>query len=54
VRVESGAVSTATVLRIPLVGAGGLSVRLDDEPPRGARIFDAARGVEIGVVGEAP
>ncbi|MGZ5382219.1 MAG: hypothetical protein ACXWFQ_10170, partial [Thermoanaerobaculia bacterium] len=50
VRIQAGSVSTASVLRIPLVGAGGLPLRLDDVPPRGAHVFDAARGVEIGVV----
>jgi hypothetical protein len=54
VRIRVGSVVTASVLRIPLVGAGGLPLRLDDVPPRGAHVFDAARGVEIGVVGEAP
>ncbi len=53
VRIRNGSVSTASVLRIPLVGAGGLTLRLDDEPSPGAHIFDAARGVEIGVAGEA-
>ncbi|HEX5854493.1 MAG TPA: hypothetical protein VFZ57_02640 [Thermoanaerobaculia bacterium] len=51
VRIEAGSVSLASVLRIPLVGAGGLTLRLDDVPRPGARIFDAARAVEIGVAG---
>ena len=50
VRIQAGSVSTASVLRIPLVGAGGLALRLDDVPPGGALVFDMARGVEIGVV----
>ncbi len=54
VRIRAGPVSTASILRIPLVGAGGLPLRLDDVPPPGAHVFDAARGVEIGVVNEAP
>lgn len=54
VRIRAGPASTASVLRIPLVGAGGLPLRLDDVPPLGAHVFDAARGVEIGVVNEAP
>jgi hypothetical protein len=51
VRIEAGSVSLASVLRIPLVGAGGLTLRLDDVPRGGAHIFDSARGVEIGVSG---
>ncbi|HEX7527738.1 MAG TPA: hypothetical protein VF425_01405, partial [Thermoanaerobaculia bacterium] len=54
VLIQTGSASTASVLRIPLVGAGGLTIRLDGVPPRGAHVFDAARGVEIGVVGEKP
>jgi hypothetical protein len=54
VLIRTGSASTASVLRIPLVGAGGLTIRLDGVPPRGAHVFDAARGVEIGVVGEKP
>ncbi|HSB63083.1 MAG TPA: hypothetical protein VLJ18_02910 [Thermoanaerobaculia bacterium] len=54
VRIRTGSVSTASVLRIPLVGAGNLPLRLDDVPPPGAHVFDAARAVEIGIVGEAP
>jgi hypothetical protein len=50
VRIHAGPLSTASVLRIPLVGAGGLPLQLDDVPPPGAHVFDAARGVEIGVV----
>jgi hypothetical protein len=49
VRIEGGTSSSPGVLRIPLVGAGGLELRLDDLPPPGARILDAARQVEIGV-----
>jgi hypothetical protein len=48
VRVTSGPSSRAGVLHIPLVGAGGLALGLDDAPPAGARVFDAARNVEIG------
>ncbi len=54
VRVERGASSFASVLRIPLVGAGGLALRLDDVPPPGARIFDASRDVEIGAAVAGP
>ena len=54
VRIEAGSESLASVLRIPLVGAGGLTLRLDDLPRPGARIFDVARGVEIGVEVAAP
>ncbi len=55
VRIDAGSDSVASVLRIPLVGAGGLTLRLDDVPSKGAHVFDAARGVEIGkVVTAAP
>lgn len=54
VRIESGSSSLASFLDIPLFGAGGLPLRLDDVPPPGARIFDASRGVEIGVVVAGP
>jgi MFS family permease len=50
VRIESGSSSFASLLRIPLVGAGSLTLRLDNVPPPGARILDASRDVEIGVV----
>ena len=55
VRIESGASSAAGVLRIPLVGAGSLAVRLDEAPPPGARVR-GANGVEIGAeaAGVAP
>jgi hypothetical protein len=49
VRIESGMASSPSLLRIPLVGAGGLELRLDDLPPPGARVLDARRGVEIGI-----
>jgi hypothetical protein len=54
VRIESGSSSIATLLRIPLVGAGGMALRLDDVPPPGSRIFDDSRRVEIGVVAAGP
>jgi hypothetical protein len=54
VRIESGSSSLASVLRIPLFGAGGLALRLDDAPPPGARIFDASRDVQIGVAIAGP
>jgi hypothetical protein len=54
VSIRTGSASTASVLRIPLVGAGNLPLRLDDVPPSGAQVFDASRGVEIGFVGETP
>jgi len=54
VRIEGGSSSFASLLRIPLVGAGGLALRMDDVPPPGARIFDGLRDVEIGVVGAGP
>jgi hypothetical protein len=50
VLIRAGPVSSTSVLRIPLVGAGGLPLRLDDVPLSGAHVFEAARGVEIGVV----
>jgi hypothetical protein len=54
VKVRTDSLSKASVLRIPLVGAGSLPLRLDDVPPPGARVFDAARGIEIGFVEEPP
>ena len=43
-----------SVLRIPLVGEGGLEVRLDDVPAPGARILAAAGGAVLGSVRPAP
>jgi hypothetical protein len=53
VRIDAAAGSKRSVLHIPLVGAGGLSLLLDDPPAPGARIVDPARGVEIGASGPA-
>lgn len=54
VRIEGASAPFGSLLRLPLVGAGGLALRLDDIPPPGARIFDASRDVEIGVVAGGP
>ena len=54
VRIDSGSSSSASILRIPLVGAGSLALRLDDMPPPGARIIDTSRNVEIGRAAPGP
>lgn len=54
VRIEAGADSFGSVLRLPLVGAGGLELRLDDVPTPGARVLDAGRRAVIGLVRPGP
>ncbi len=54
VRIGIGADATASVLHIPVVGAGSLPVRLENVPPPGSGVFDARLGAEIGVALEAP
>lgn len=54
VRIETGTRSLESVLRIPLVGAGGLELRLDDVPEPGARILNPASSVLVGSARPAP
>ncbi len=54
VKIETGTSSVTSALRIPLVGVGGLELRLDEVPPPGARILNAATGAVVGSVRPAP
>ncbi|MCM3878358.1 MAG: hypothetical protein NEA02_18315 [Thermoanaerobaculia bacterium] len=54
VRIEAGARSVPSVLRLPLVGVGGLEVTLDDVPGPGARIVESASGAVVGSARPAP